>query len=178
MARPQFNFTPPPSSPFEKVPQEIRDLIYNSLLVQPWPIVVWAGETESTGRSLRPGLWNHHRLKTSDSVTVSSRRGLSTDILYCNASISLEACAILYGRNTFVFQGDHDWMPVIRWLDCIGVCNSSLIRKLEISVLQPTLSWQFSNGSRRYFIIAVSDLQTVGLETDTSAVQLHRFLKA
>ncbi len=121
---------------FLSIPREVRLLIYESCLVSCSPVIVWSAEF------LFPGLVRNREAMTS------SVRGLSTALLRCHPTIAAEAADIFYHKNTFAFRGQHDYLPVISWLDQIGMVNRGHLTRLEMSVRRPSKAWQMSDGIR------------------------------
>lgn len=74
---------------------------------------------------------------------------LACNLLQCqNTVIAREAADIFYGRNTFAFLGDHNWDPIVSWLQAIGERNLNCLTKLNIDVRCPDTSFQRRDGSR------------------------------
>lgn len=74
-------------------------------------------------------------------------RRLSIGLLRCSTSIAADAAHIFYRGNKFCFFGEHEYYPVITWLDKIGMENRECLRNLQISVDQPPRAWQLPDGS-------------------------------
>ncbi|KAI9654636.1 MAG: hypothetical protein M1821_005843 [Bathelium mastoideum] len=133
------------SSRFESLPSELRQLIYEHTLVKSSPIVVWAASlrrpTDDRYCSRRKYHWDHEAMS-------QSREGLLLSLFRVNFVIGTEAQQVFYSRNTFSFCGDHDWIPIISWLNTIGDYNRDFLRSLTVGIPQPTRTWQWSDGSR------------------------------
>ena len=139
---------------FEALPREIRDSIYTFALVASSPIIVWSAQLK---RTFPPGhekfqyrgqrIYTYKRRWNHEAMT-SSRKGLGLGLLQCNRTIALEAAQKFYGQNTFAFDGYHEWIPVISWLDAIGDVNRSLLTRLEACQRNPTKAWQYPDGTR------------------------------
>lgn len=108
---------------FLTLPREIRDTIYELALVNPSPIVVWSAKLRKSMPWGRPRFVWVYSLDYNREAIASSVRNLMPNIILCNRTVALEASSIFYGKNTFSFQGDHDWIPVITWLHAIGGHN-------------------------------------------------------
>ncbi|MCJ1386562.1 hypothetical protein MMC17_009688 [Xylographa soralifera] len=78
----------------------------------------------------------------------SGIQNLILSLIRCNRRIALEAGSIFYGENTFSFQGEHDWIPIISWLHTIGQRNRCSLTSLRASVSQPKTTWQRTDGTR------------------------------
>jgi hypothetical protein len=70
-------------------------------------------------------------------------------LLFCNKQISEEAAKVCYRKNLFVFEGDHNWDPIVSWLSKIRDRNRRILSKLNISAYRPEEVWQCPNGERR-----------------------------
>jgi hypothetical protein len=139
---------------FEALPREIRDSIYTFALVASSPIIVWSAQLKRTFplghenfqyRGQRTYTYKRH---WDHEAMISSRKGLGLGLLQCNRTIALEAAQTFYGQNTFAFDGHHEWIPVISWLDAIGDVNRSLLTRLEARQRNPTKAWQYPDGTR------------------------------
>lgn len=144
---PQLEDAPPT---FLTLPREIRNQIYKLLLVSPSPIIVWSAKLEekwgidySTSKPFR-----FHRFAHDRTAIAASLKDLTPSLMRCNRTIDLEASTFFYGSNTFAFEGDHDWLPIISWFDRIGLVNRSLLRHLTATVQQPSGAWQRADSSR------------------------------
>jgi len=100
-------------------------------------------------RSFRGGFGKHiYYLRYNDEEMASCLRDLAPGMMRCNRTVGMESSEVFYGQNTFSFEGDHEWIPVITWLNNIGMYNKSLLRKLTVSVKRPKAAWQRADGSR------------------------------
>lgn len=138
--------SPKPTTSFMDLLIKLRTSIYELALLKSSPIIVWSATCERVVNDDRemPAYLSWDR----DSMS-SSREDLTLNLLGSNSTISYEAAAVFYSRNIFTFRGDHEWIEIISWLSRIGLRNRTLLRRLNISVGQPSLSWQMPNGSRR-----------------------------
>ncbi|KAH8672744.1 hypothetical protein BGZ60DRAFT_405479 [Tricladium varicosporioides] len=143
-----------PPTTFYSLPREIRDKIYGIALVSPSAITVWKGEMKLS--YLPPPLEGPHPRPTSrvrwreinEEVTRASLRTLSLNLLFCNKTLGYEAAAIFYGKNTFSFEGDHNWDPIVSWLKTIGDKNRNSLKSLKVDAKRPDQVWQNSRGER------------------------------
>ncbi|KAL8929843.1 MAG: hypothetical protein Q9208_000987 [Pyrenodesmia sp. 3 TL-2023] len=128
------------------LPREVRFQIYESSLVSCSPIIVWSADL------VLPGLTERFdkplRLVRDRAAIASSVRDLSVGLLRCHSTIAAEAADIFYRKNTFAFHGHHDYLPVISWLDKIGMVNRGYLTRLEIDVRRPSKAWQLPDGTR------------------------------
>ncbi|KAL8845761.1 MAG: hypothetical protein Q9221_009100 [Calogaya cf. arnoldii] len=62
--------------------------------------------------------------------------------------LAAESAQVFYHNNTFRFEGEHEYYPVIIWLDKLNH-NREYLQNLEITVRRPQRAWQFPDGSRR-----------------------------
>ncbi|KAI4126480.1 MAG: hypothetical protein LQ338_003730 [Usnochroma carphineum] len=130
-------------SKFLSLPAEIRYRIYSYSLVSVPPITVWSARFALTSQR-RPV---PRTLKWDRVAMAGDLRKLSLSLLQCSTSIAAEAAHVFYSENTFCFFGDHEYYPVITWLDKIGQQNRECLKTLEISVNQPERAWQLPDGS-------------------------------
>ncbi|KAH8650964.1 hypothetical protein BGZ60DRAFT_534142 [Tricladium varicosporioides] len=152
-----------PNSPpltFLSLPREIRDKIYDLALVSSSNIVVWDGKWKSETRYISKdgsgALWFAHlhrdwtlRWRNVDQEAISSTlRPLAVKILLCNKVVSHEAALVFYSKNTYSFMGEHNWDPVVAWLEMIGPKNRNLLVSMEIDAYRPDVVWQLSSGER------------------------------
>src|SRR6266542_5994236 len=87
---------------FLGLPHEIRNLIYQLVLVKTRPIIVWSARLRY---SLNFGrLVSDYRLVWDREAMSSLRRGLELSLLTVNTVIGTEAAKVFYGRNTFSFR--------------------------------------------------------------------------
>lgn len=126
---------------FLSLPTEIRYSIYSFCLTSSSTIVVWAAEYDRSASS------PSRRLRWNREVMVSSTRGLALGLLRCSTTVAAESARVFYHGNAFRFCGDHEYYPVITWLDKIGG-NRQYLERLEISVRRPDKAWQMPDGTR------------------------------
>ncbi|KAF4629405.1 hypothetical protein G7Y89_g8745 [Cudoniella acicularis] len=81
-------------------------------------------------------------------ATKASLYLLSTNLLLCSNIISQEAARVFYNQNTFSFLGEHNWDPIVSWLQTIGVQNRNNLSNLEIDAYKPDQAWQRFDGER------------------------------
>lgn len=126
------------SGKLASLPREIRDEIYTLLLVSESSFKGWHDPTE-----LRMYVdYNYPEYPLFD------LRGFTIGLLYVSKHIALEAAAIFYGLNTFMFGGSQTtWNPLCYFLLQIGSTNRSHLRDLwaEISAPEPLLL--YSDGT-------------------------------
>jgi hypothetical protein len=53
-----------------------------------------------------------------------------------------------YNKNTFAFEGDHNWDPIVCWLKTIGIDNRNSLAILDICGKRPDQVWQNRFGER------------------------------
>jgi hypothetical protein len=143
---------------FLALPREVRDAIYASSLIATSPIVVWSGKRTYTllpkdqenndEPNYDPRDYFIYGLKWDREAMVSSLQDLGLGLLRCNRTMAPEAASTFYGKNTFSFVGDHDWIPIISWLDRIGETNRGYLTNLEASARRLSTAWQYSDGTR------------------------------
>ncbi|KAL8857844.1 MAG: hypothetical protein Q9178_005600 [Gyalolechia marmorata] len=129
-------------SSFLRLPTEIRLRIYSFCLVNPSPIVVWSARSPSLNSPRTHKLdWNRDRM-------ASGTRHLALGLLRCSTTVAVESAQVFYHNNTFRFEGEHEYYPVITWLDKLNA-NREYLQYLEITVTRPFTAWQLPDGSRR-----------------------------
>jgi hypothetical protein len=148
-----FSWSPSEADPtcFLSLPREIRDEIYRLVLVKPSPIAVWAVQPKRAPQRvhcLRPEEW----LGYDNEAMSLSHHGLTPTIMRTHRTIGIESSVIFYGENTFSFEGDHNWLPVLSWLDRIGPFNRNFLRNVETTVQRPSQVWQRADGTRTRWI--------------------------
>jgi hypothetical protein len=84
-----------------------------------------------------------------EEVTRAGLRPLAMGILRCNKVVGQEAARVFYTKNTFSFEGQHNYDPIVAWLQAIGSTNRDFLTSMEISAGRPDYGWQRSNGERR-----------------------------
>ncbi|KAL8880841.1 MAG: hypothetical protein Q9198_001831, partial [Flavoplaca austrocitrina] len=113
-------------SKFLQLPAEIRLHIYSFCLTGTSPIIVWsANDTLRYRKRKHKRDWNREKM-------VFSRRNLTLGLLRCCTIIAAESAKVFYGTKIFRFEGDHEYYPVITWLDKLND-NREHIRNLEIT---------------------------------------------
>ncbi|KAL8994488.1 MAG: hypothetical protein Q9169_005561 [Polycauliona sp. 2 TL-2023] len=131
-----------PSRPnFLMIPAEIRLRIYSFSLISASPVIVWSAYCR----------WDYYRprrkVQSIREIVAASREDLALGLLRCCTKVAAESAQIFYSRNTFRFEGQHEYYPVITWLDKLDR-NRDYLAKLEISVRRPSIAWQLPDGSR------------------------------
>ncbi|KAL8830859.1 MAG: hypothetical protein Q9170_005542 [Blastenia crenularia] len=129
-------------SKFLSLPTEIRLKIYSFCLVSSSKIVVWS--------AMYPSPRNHNapnKLQFDRDAMSRSTRSLALGLLRCCTTVAAESAHVFYHNNMFRFYGDHEYYPVITWLDRISDNRDSL-ENLEITVRRPHKAWQLPDGSR------------------------------
>jgi len=143
----------------QSLPRELRDIIYEYVLVAHHPLVVWAGKLDIVHPIERIAFGQFWLARKVDhDATRTSVRGLAIPILYSNKMISKEATSIFYSSNTFAFYGEHNWDPIVIWLQKIGACKRRHICKLLIHARRPTSSHQAPDGTRTRIPMTVMDV--------------------
>jgi hypothetical protein len=118
---------------FFSLSRKLRDTVYSYALVFHEPIIVFSRPYPNPTKPVTP--------KSSFSTS------LALALFRCNRILSQESTEIFYSKNTFAVIGDHDWDPIISWLECIGRARGHL-RSLHITALQPKPCWQNADGTR------------------------------
>lgn len=121
-----------PSVTFLDLPLEIRDRIYQDLLVSPRPILVFSGQHHES-------LESHNGREIMTAITTiepvdSILQELTLGLLSCSRQIAAEAAASFYRCNTFKFEGHDVWQPLYGFLRLIGDRNTNHLRDLEVGV--------------------------------------------
>ena len=78
----------------------------------------------------------------------SGTRNLALGLLRCSTTVAVESAQVFYHNNTFRFEGQHGYYPIITWLDKLND-NREYLQYLEITVSHPFSAWQLPDGSRR-----------------------------
>ncbi|KAI9713277.1 MAG: hypothetical protein M1820_001264 [Bogoriella megaspora] len=149
---------------FLTLPREIRDQIYNLSLTPDEPITVWSGEWKVDapilGYEQQPWRWMIGErpgeigcpLKSFRAVekeaTIRSLENIAFNILLSNATVAVESAPIFYQNNTFEFLGEHNWDPIVSWLEAIGRHKRGFLTAIQIEVVRPDRVWQLSDGRR------------------------------
>lgn len=150
--------TDPPKT-FLHLPREIRDTIYELYLVAGnIGIVVWNGKPcyhdgffckqHGDRQGWLKGVVAHFISNTD--LTQS----FAWNTFQCNKTISQEASAIFYSKNTFIFPRQNTWDTIAYWLKMIGAANRGYLTKIRILVHPPPQIGGFEShlrGSRSLF---------------------------
>ncbi|KAI4272186.1 MAG: hypothetical protein LQ337_005469 [Flavoplaca oasis] len=140
-------------SAFLRLPAEIRLKIYSFSLINPSPIIVWSAyPPRGYPQPTHKVDWNRDRM-------ASGTRDLAFGLLRCSTVVAAESAQVFYYNNTFRFEGEHEFYPVITWLDKLNNNNREYLHNLEITIPRPQRAWQFPDGSRRKMVYT----QTRGL---------------
>jgi hypothetical protein len=129
------------SSPFLKLPGEIRDMIYYAALVKPTPIDLWPNKFDDNPLS-NPTLAERIGKKPEDKRKCYSVR-LQTDLEYLRKEmapsllstcwqIRRECVDIFWRQNTFRFSSDMTWLGARRFLNTVGSEAIARIENLQI----------------------------------------------
>ncbi|TGO27998.1 hypothetical protein BPAE_0034g00780 [Botrytis paeoniae] len=158
---PGFHYPRPPRNvpplTFFSLPREIRDSIYHYALVSTTNIIVWKGKLKYELLPIYKGtrqIWSGEPTSrliwraVSHEETSTSLSTLNTKLLFCSKVVSHEAAIVFYNRNTFAFEGDHNWDPVVHWLKTIGSNNRNSLAILEVCGKRPDQVWQNHCGER------------------------------
>ncbi|KAL9034221.1 MAG: hypothetical protein Q9180_005526 [Flavoplaca navasiana] len=127
-------------SKFQQLPAELRLKIYSFSLISTSAIIVRSAQTP--GGRPRPAHLKWNREKMS-----ATRSKLALGLLRCSTNIAAESAQIFYSHNTFYFEGEHEYYPIITWLDKLNH-KREWLRYLEIDVRRPEVAWQLPDGSR------------------------------
>lgn len=121
-------------SSFLELPRELRDNIYEKVLVfaEPIELAPFGGEFEQWqhGISERPNVYQYrhaHRFRNEICPCLRLFR-------VCK-QIYMEACGVYYSENAFRFSNRMGWDAMVRFLALIGTHNSSLLR--DVTVVDP-----------------------------------------
>jgi len=140
---------------FLSLPRELRDKIYGFSLLASTCIVVWSGRWVCVNRYDDQGVdidgktVSEYELVVDNKATASSVQHLALNLLRCNnTTVAREAAMSFYTNNTFSFLGDHDWDPIVSWLESIGAQNRGYITSLNAAARRPARAWQRRDGTR------------------------------
>ncbi|CZR54793.1 uncharacterized protein PAC_04677 [Phialocephala subalpina] len=165
--------TPPPAAKltFLDLPREIRDIIYNLVLISPSPLIAWSGMSleefseslvafsslrDWVRREVTPQTFNISEYETN--ALPVERLGISMSRV--SRDVSREAAEVFWSNNSFRFVGDKwIWDTVLEWLIGIGSTNRRYLAHLEFQMQRPQHVWQLSNplGARTQFEVRSSD---------------------
>ncbi len=143
-----------PPTTFLTLPREIRDLIYEYALVAEFEVRVWTGSWRympPTVNGVQPADFSplYYKLDINHDVKAATLNSLAFNLLRCgNSTVAAEAACTFYTQNEFTFFRDHNWGPIVQWLEGIGTRNRSLITRLAIANYRPRLVIQESDGTR------------------------------
>jgi hypothetical protein len=71
------------------------------------------------------------------STTTTSLSALATNLLFCTSIISQEVAELFYKQNTFSLLGEHNWDPILSWLQMIGAQNRNHLSSLDVDAYKP-----------------------------------------
>ncbi|KAF4631410.1 hypothetical protein G7Y89_g6720 [Cudoniella acicularis] len=126
----------PSKSTFSSLPIELRNQIYRQLLVT------------SDSEILIVHVPLSHFRPPDHRTRISWAKQLTLGLLYVNKAISLEAAAVLYTWNTFLFSIEGDmWGILSFFLDIIGARNRSYLRNIRAEISQPEQICRCSDGT-------------------------------
>jgi hypothetical protein len=156
-AEPSAPLADSPHLTWYSLPREVREMIYTYALIQASPIIVWSGIQEEKTTMLDTHMSQAHAQICEAEVIHELPRHISTcnlaiNLLVCETRLGREAAAVFYGKNTFVFQGHHNWTPIASWLRVIGNKNRNLLRSLEITAARPDQAWQTIRGKNPRYL--------------------------
>jgi len=146
-----------PPLTFFSFPREIRDKIYHYALVSTLDIIVWKGELKRERIALYEGSqyipWGQPSSRliwraVSHKETAASLSTLNINLLFSSKVVSQEAAMVFYNKNTFAFEGNHNWDPAVSWLKTIGTSNRDSIANLKVCAKRPDQVWQNHRGER------------------------------
>jgi hypothetical protein len=130
-------------------------MIYDFALLASTCIVVWSGrwvclsKFDGQGDIIGGGTAVEYQRVVDDKATASTIQHLALNLLRCNNStVAREAAKAFYTYNTFSFLGDHNWDPIVSWLESIGAQNRGYITRLDITAKRPPRAWQRHDGRR------------------------------
>ncbi|TEY33602.1 hypothetical protein BOTCAL_0674g00020 [Botryotinia calthae] len=162
----------------------IRDRIYHYALVSKSNIIAWKGTLKCEVLPMYKGnrkIWSEElntrliRRVVNHEATSTSLSTLSIKLLFCSKVVSHEAAIIFYNKNTFAFEGDHNWDPVVHWLKNIGTDNRNSLAILEVRGRRPVQVWQNRCGERIHDRPGYSYEQTYP-RNPYLAIPIHGFL--
>lgn len=137
---------------FASLPIEIRDQIYELLLVSTSNILVWKGERKNEyhyeNNDWQPPCTTIKWRDVDKAATRASLAPLALDLFRCNKLVGRETARFFYTRNTFSFEGQHNFDVIEAWLREIGLTNRSFLASIHISAGRPDYGWQLASGER------------------------------
>ena len=97
-----------------------------------------------------------HRLVQPDKGTVRSLNGMEKRcgevsrilLLVCCGAIENWGTTYFYNGNTFKFLRDHEWTPIVDWLNRIGYCNRRYVNAMSISARKLSTALESNYGLR------------------------------
>ncbi|MCJ1367793.1 hypothetical protein MMC16_006927 [Acarospora aff. strigata] len=139
---------------FLSLPRELRNQIYDLALISSQPVVVWSSYVKLSWPPEQwdssydvPMRWVRSHI-VDHQATVSSVQDLALNLPRCDSTMAREGAMTFYGKNTFCFFGDHNWDPIVSWLQAIGAENRGHLTKLEARARRPENSSQQRAGTR------------------------------
>lgn len=147
-----------PPTTFLSLPREIRDHIYGFALLASTCVVVWSSrwmrvnKFDDQGVDIDGKTALEYQRVVDHKATASSIQHLALNLLRCNnTTVAREAAITFYTNNTFSFLGDHNWDPIVSWLESIGAQNRGYITRLNVTARLPDRAWQQRDGTRVKF---------------------------
>ncbi|EPE30123.1 hypothetical protein GLAREA_12846 [Glarea lozoyensis ATCC 20868] len=132
-----------PAPNFASLPFEVRNMVYDLLLIDSEPIVVYT----------EPLPEEYHR-ETYGPQSSSKVAAVTFGLLPVNRMISIEAAAVFYHHNVFCFRGPPShlyvkdpWDPLYSFLRVIGRRNRSHLQYIEAEISRPQGVWKDFAGS-------------------------------
>ncbi|KAH7128469.1 hypothetical protein B0J11DRAFT_525044 [Dendryphion nanum] len=140
-----------PAMSFLDLPREVRDMIYEYILIDTNPILVYSVPTNADNNYEIPQNYKF-RPRTSH---------LTLGLLRVNREIAMESASLFYYHNTFQFgdryrsaslynpfPGGFDyWDALYSFLSCIGSRNRNRLRKIEMDISRPQLVTKDEHGT-------------------------------
>ncbi len=117
--------------PFYRLPGELRNKIYHLCLVDARPISIES--REPLGFDNQPRSESHlDDGEDNDALTTGKQTHVNTSLVRIDSTIHDEAAPILYGHNTFVFEGCCSWNDFSYFKSLLTRTSLKHIRNIEI----------------------------------------------
>lgn len=131
---------------FFSLPRELRDQIYERILIAPLPIIAWHNKPlQIWQRSVLEATWTYIEEYKQSSFPIQSQ---ALNLIRCSRLMALETAEIFYRNNTFRFLGGWTWDCLVKWLEAIGPQNRASIRKLELTMVKPQQVLRYPDCTR------------------------------
>ncbi|KAF2815999.1 uncharacterized protein BDZ99DRAFT_457916 [Mytilinidion resinicola] len=133
-----------PAETFMNLPREVREMIYEHLLIDSSPIIVYSEPPDppDAAKRARTHSWS------------SKYPHLTLGLLHVNRTIAIESASLFYAHNTFKFGDLHHptqpqhygfpdhtgieyWDAIYSFLYCIGPQNRARLRSIEADISRP-----------------------------------------